>query len=50
MSTFLSKLARVSDNATIADALSFWTAFAFVLGIMFAAEIAVIAVMVVRAG
>lgn len=50
MSAFLSKLARVSDNATITDAFSFWTAFAFILGVVFSAEVATIAIMVARAG
>ncbi len=50
MSAFLTKLARISDNATITEALSFWTSFAFILGVVFAAEVATIAVMVARAG
>ncbi|MCQ9148346.1 MULTISPECIES: hypothetical protein [Brucella/Ochrobactrum group] len=50
MTRFLSKLVRVSDNATFHDILSFWTVVAFILGVMFFAQVAAIAVMIVRAG
>ncbi|PYE87536.1 hypothetical protein [Phyllobacterium leguminum] len=50
MSAFLSKLTSVSDRGSLLDALSFWAVIAFVLGVMFYAEIAAIAVMVARAG
>jgi|GEM_PF-2167684 len=50
MAQFLSKLARVSNNATFHDILSLWVVVAFFLGVMFYAEVAAIAVMVARAG
>lgn len=50
MSALLSKLIRISDKATLLDAVSFWVVVAFVLGFMFSAEVATIAIMVVRAG
>ena len=50
MIRFLSKLVRVSDNATFFDALAFWFVLAFCLGVMFCAQVAAIVIMVVRAG
>ncbi|MEN5299057.1 hypothetical protein ABE530_11995 [Brucella sp. TWI559] len=45
----LSKLIRVSDNATAADAVVFWIAIAIILAVMFSAQVAFIAAFVVRA-
>lgn len=50
MARFLSKLARVSDNATFHDILSFWTVVAFILGVMFFAQVVTVAMMIARAG
>ncbi len=43
MTGLLSKLLRVSDKASFADAFSFWSAAALILGIMFFGQIAFIA-------
>lgn len=40
MTGLLSKLLRVSDKASFADAFSFWSATALILGIMFFGQIA----------
>lgn len=48
MAQFLSKLSRVSDNATIKDVVSFWVVFAFVLCIIFFAQIVTMIVMLAR--
>nr|WP_278520401.1 hypothetical protein [Brucella anthropi] len=50
MTRFLSKLARVSDNASFHHALFFWTVVAFILGVTFSAQVAAIVIMIVRAG
>lgn len=49
MTQFLSKLTRVSDNATFKDSASFWVVFAFVLCIIFYAQIVTMIVMLARA-
>lgn len=43
MTGLLSKLLRVSDKASVADAVCFWSAAALILGIMFFGQIAFIA-------
>jgi hypothetical protein len=48
MSGLLSKLARVSDNASLLDALTFWAVIALVLGITFGVEIVALAVLIAR--
>ena len=45
----LSKLIRVSDSATVADAVFFWVAIAIILAVMLSAQVAFIAAFVVRA-
>ena len=45
----LSKLIRVSDNASAVDAVFFWIAIVIILAVMFSAQAAFIAAFVVRA-
>lgn len=44
----LSKLIRVSDNASAIDAVFFWIAMAIILAVMFSAQVAFIAAFVAR--
>lgn len=44
----MSKLARVSDKASVTDAFMFWTAIAIILGVMFSGQVALIVVAIVR--
>lgn len=48
MTGLLSKLIRVSDNATSADVVFFWIAIAIILTVMFTAQMAFIAALFAR--
>lgn len=50
MARFLSKLSRISNNGLLYDLASLWCAAAFILGVMFLAEVVTFAVLVARVG
>ena len=50
MARFLSKLSRISNNGLVCDLAALWGTAAFILGVMFFAEVVTFAVLVARVG